>query len=154
MNNYLLKLRIPALVLVLLAGSYWANAQKVAIANGDWSQRGTWGGPAPTAGQTVTIGNGITVTIDIDNAACASLTMPSGNDYTTLTIPSGKKLTVGGAISLGAPSNGNSHRTINVDGTLEAGSITMANVNNGGGYDDIRVYVNNGGTLDVKGNVA
>src|SRR5690606_33819268 len=124
MNNYLLKLRIPALVLVLLAGSYWANAQKRAVASGNWNNPTTWfPNIIPNSSDDVIINDGVNVTVDIANATCASLTIEQGNDFTTFEVSSGMNLTVLGEFSIGRPTDGSSHRTINVDGILEAGSL-------------------------------
>lgn len=151
MNNFLPKLKFLALLLVLMAGGTMAMAQKTATASGDWSNPATWTPVGvPTALQSVTINNGVTVTVDVSNAVCASITIPSGNDFTTLTINASNKLTIGGELNIGAPTDNSSHRTININGTLIAGSVVMANLSSN---DDIRMYINNGGSMEVSGDV-
>jgi hypothetical protein len=96
-------------------------------------------------------GAGTTVTVDINNAACASLTINPGNNSQTSTLffNNNSVLTVSGNVAIGA--NGNRFGIINMTngGTLIAsGTVTL---NNGatftGGTGTLKV----GGTITVVG---
>ncbi|MEI6675227.1 MAG: invasin domain 3-containing protein [Verrucomicrobiota bacterium] len=97
-------------------------------ASGLWSATTTWtGGVVPVAGDTVTIGVATTtVTVDISNAACASLAMGVNGGVTLKFAASGSpKLTVSGAITVGNSGNINRAGTITFTSgsTLECGSL-------------------------------
>ncbi|MCX6226447.1 MAG: hypothetical protein NTV01_17140, partial [Bacteroidia bacterium] len=100
------------------------QAQRTASVSGNWSNTATWGGAAvPTAAQTVTINNGITVTVDIA-AACNTLTTVNTG---TLTISGTNSLAVTGLITMARPASNNTNFTIAVGaGSLTAGSLTMS----------------------------
>ncbi|MBA4408158.1 MAG: hypothetical protein C0397_01890 [Odoribacter sp.] len=67
--------RVLAVVLILLAFANVNGATRTASVSGNWSNPATWGGTVPVAGDDVEIGDGVTVTIDVDPPALASLTI-------------------------------------------------------------------------------
>ena len=104
---------------------------------GNWSSTTTWvGGAVPGSGDDVIIASsvaGTTVTVDVNNAACASLTinMATNNQTGIISFSNGTSiLTVSGAIIIGG--TGNRHGTIDMTngGTLKAGGTVT--LNNGG----------------------
>lgn len=111
-----------------------AFAQRFAVASGNWNGaiwastvNGTAGSAtAPTATDAVTINGGVTVTVNITNAACSSLSInPSDNQTTgTLTFNANSTLSADNIIIGG---NGNSIGALNMTtgGTLKTtGTIT------------------------------
>ncbi len=116
---------------LVAAPQHAAAASCVATTNGNWGTAGTWScGNVPVAGDTVTIQNGATVTLNVSNAVCASIqlggtTPASGSGI--LAFNSGSQVTVSGAITFG---NGSRTGSINMTsgGTLKAGSFTATNI--------------------------
>ncbi|MBK7292169.1 MAG: hypothetical protein IPI78_19195 [Chitinophagaceae bacterium] len=75
------------------------SSQRIASVSGPWSSTVTWGGAAvPTAGQTVVINNGITVTVDVA-AVCLSLTINTGNATSVVTINGTNSLNITNAVN-------------------------------------------------------
>ena len=87
---------VAALLLLLLTSSLFTQAANIsAKANGNWNSTSSWStGTVPAAGDNVTIA-GHTITVNVTNAASATLTITSG----TLNISNGDKLTIGGALT-------------------------------------------------------
>ena len=115
------------LMVVLFSLMPWQifGAVGVASVSGNWSSTATWGGSAiPVAGTAVTINEGITVTVDINNAVCTSLRIGTNTATTAaiLLFNSGSQLTVGGTVSLGS-SSGNRPGTI----TMTSGGTLICN---------------------------
>ncbi len=107
-------------------------AQAAAIsagATGLWSATTTWtGGVVPTSGDTVTIAGGYTVTVDIANAACSTLTLGASGKLGGLTFNSGSQLTVGaGTGTVTFEGNKVNTLTMTSGGTLIAGSLVLTN---------------------------
>ncbi|GAA4333357.1 T9SS type A sorting domain-containing protein [Flaviaesturariibacter amylovorans] len=110
---YVLRKRNRSFAPGLLAGLFLllfqssAFAQHLAVNSGNWSDPATWS-PAsvPTSADAVTIASGVTVTVDV-NSSAASVYINDGTSgaAATLTFTSGRTLTVGGTVGLGA-SNG------------------------------------------------
>ncbi len=112
--------RVLVVALLLLTSSLFTQAANIsAKANGNWNSVSSWStGTVPTAGDNVTIA-GHTITVNVTNAASATLTITSG----TLTISSGDKLTIGGALTNAG--------TITVTGSLLiGGSLTNSGTMN------------------------
>jgi hypothetical protein len=108
-----------------------ANISSTA-AGGNWSATTTWvGGVVPGSGDNVTIVGsvaGTTVTVNINNAACASLIVNSAtnNQTGTLSFNNNSVLTVSGAVTIGG--TGNRFGIINMTsgGTLKiGGAVTL-----------------------------
>ncbi len=101
-------------------------AARTASNSGNWNSTTTWGGAAvPTSSDAVTINSGITVTVNIANAQCASLTFAAVNNNSTLTISGTNSLAITGLLSMPRPASGKIC-TVNVNaGTLSCGSLTM-----------------------------
>jgi len=96
-------------------------ATRTASVSGNWSSTLTWGGSTvPTSSDNVTINSGITVTIDITNAQCASLTMPqpSRNQNITLNVNTGTIIC--GSLTL----NGSSTNRMNII-NITTGTMTV-----------------------------
>lgn len=95
----------------------------------------------------------VTTTVDVTEATCSSLTFESSNaaiEY-KVDIPSGNSLQVKGAAFLRLPSKANALNTINVSGTLTAGSLTLEAVTTGAGR--ISQLTIAGGTANISGDI-
>ena len=114
-------------------------ANRFSVATGNWNATSTWaatsggasGASVPVAGDVVTIEGGDVVTVNISNAACASVQLGSltgGGGAGTLVFSSGSQLTVSGAFVLGA--NGSTSRfgtlTMTSGGTLICASLSKS----------------------------
>jgi hypothetical protein len=119
-----------ALALILLVTAAVTNAAtKTATANGNWSTPGTWIGGVPAAGDDVIIPAGITVTLNVNTANIATLS-------------------VSGTLSIGD----NTARIITVTGTVTvnaSGVITIANFNDTHTFN-IGGNLSNAGTFDMN----
>jgi hypothetical protein len=125
-------LLLGALVLFHLATPA-ANARTcTSNATGNWSAATTWascGGGTPVAGDTIKIINPYTVTIDVANAAAATIQVGGtvGSGTATLTFNSGSQLTITNAVTLGgATSTLNAVINMTNGGKLIAGSLALA----------------------------
>lgn len=109
------------LVLVLLAGADVFGATVTSSQSGNWNSTATWGGnPVPGSADLVIINGGFTVTVDITNAACASLQLggtASGTGGGTVLFTGGSQLTVSGLVTVGVSNNPGSI-TMTSGGTL------------------------------------
>lgn len=125
MKKYLHNFKFLSLALGLMLIASVANAQKTAVADGNWSLPGTWSPVgAPGAGETVTINNGIDVIVDGD-FTCSSVTFANASG--SISVNTTRTLTVTTSITL---QNSN---TANTAATLTgAGSIICATVQVGG----------------------
>lgn len=100
---------------------------------GNWDATGTWvGGVVPTSTDAVIIRGNATVTVNINNAACASIQInPNDNNQTgILSFNNASVLSVGGNVTIGG--SGNRRGSINMTngGTLRlAGSFITTNLN-------------------------
>jgi hypothetical protein len=111
------KILITTTILLFSVSLVEAAPISSTAAGGNWSATGTWvGGVVPGSGDDVTIVNTANVTVDISNAACATLNINSGSGSgtATLTFNNSSVLTVSGTITIGA-------------GGSRAGSIIMTN---------------------------
>jgi hypothetical protein len=100
--------------------------QRTASVSGNWSNTATWGGAAvPSVSDAVTINVGVTVTVNVTNATCASMVIGSGNGVATLTFAAtgSPVLTVAGNVDVGNSGNQNRRGTI----TFTSGSTLIAN---------------------------
>lgn len=104
--------------------------------NGNWDHTSTWStsdngsGPAgpPTSSDAVVINRGKTVTVNVANAACASLQLggtTSGSGAGTVTFNSGSQLTVSGVVTIGGGTGGSGSINMASGGTLIANSFTV-----------------------------
>jgi len=123
---------LTTIMLLSFASSVEAAAITSTTAGGNWSSTTTWvGGVVPGSGDDVTIASsagGTTVTVDVNNAACATLTVNTGNNNQTATLSfnNNSVLTVSGAVSFGGM--GNRFGVINMTngGTLKiGGAVTV-----------------------------
>lgn len=139
-----------ALALVLLVTASVVNAQTTAISSGNWDNVATWSAGIPDASDAVTINNGVTVTVNVAAAQCASIFMNGGGTNSGITISGTNSLTVNGSITVDAPTTDFRNRTISVgSGSLTCTSISFANtVNNN---RDINLTIGTG-TVSVSGN--
>lgn len=109
-------------------------AQRTASVNGNWNSTNTWGGNSvPTATDAVIISDGITLRVNVTNAACASMQINSGGNSTaSLAFASSgnPKLTVTGNVTVGQSSNSNrdGRITFTSGSTLECGSLSLGAV--------------------------
>jgi hypothetical protein len=121
-----------ALALMLLVTATVVNAQKVATVSGNWSVSATWGGTgAPTAGQTVTINPGVTVTVDGTTANVASVT-------------------VNGTLTIGTTAN--TARALNIAGDLVVASTGVVQIGTGNATHTFTLggNISNAGSIDLN----
>lgn len=116
----------------------------------NWGDANNWNpNGVPTATQTVTIGQSVSIDVNV-NAVCASLTINSNLNNVTINIISNNSLTVSGNITYGNPNNNRAY-AINVnDGTLTAAGISLANT---GGATRVNQLSVNDGIINVSGNI-
>ncbi len=139
-----------ALALMLLVTASVVNAQTTAVTTGNWNNVATWSAGIPDAADAVTINNGVTVTVDIATAECASITLNGGGTNSGITISGTNSLTVNGSITVDAPTTDFRNRTISVgSGSLTCTSISFANTANN--FRDINLTIGTG-TVSVSGN--
>ncbi len=128
--------------------SYAAN--RTASVSGNWNSTVTWGGSAiPTSADAVTINAGITVTVNITNAQCASLTFAGVTTNSALTFSGTNSLSITGLLSMPRPSTSR-NCTVNLNaGDLTCGSFTML-ATSSGRNNIVNITT---GTLTVSGTV-
>ena len=151
-------LKIPlfckALILTLLLfilHSYAGAATRTASVNGNWSNTATWGSnPYPVAGDIVIINSGVTVTVDLASAQCASITINAAAAANGITISGTNALTVTGAIAFNAPTAAFSSTLAVGAGTLSAGSIAITA---GAVLNYISQVTVSTGTITCSGNI-
>jgi hypothetical protein len=137
------KLILPILaLLVTLLGAVTASASTYySVASGNWNAASTWatsdqgspGAGPPVAGDTVNITRDFTVTLNVNNAACATLNLGKNTGSSahsgTLTFASSGSpaLTVSGTVTLGGASSTASAGIITMTSgaTLSAGSFAV-----------------------------
>jgi MSHA biogenesis protein MshQ len=149
--------RLACLLLFALLGAPAAFAQTcTSVTSGNWNAAGTWTcagvpGGVPNAATAVTIANANpphTVTVTA-NAAAASVTLAGGDRAATLTLNTNVTLTVGGDVTINAPTNNTRDKRI----TLAAGARLLIgddlnlNNNGGAGFDAELVITGGPGTL-------
>ena len=124
-------------------------AARTASVSGNWSSTTTWGGSSvPVAGDTVTINNGITVTVDT-TAACTSITWAGTvNSPSAINISGTNSLTVSGSTTMSRPANGGT-KTIAVGaGTFTTGTISLGGTTGGSRLTTLSVST---GTINITG---
>lgn len=103
------------------------------------------------SGDSVTIRGGHTVTVDVPDAACNSLTIDyATGTYVALTISGTNTLTVTNEVTINGPNNDGTRTFAVGDGTLNAGSISFPNANS----SRIAELTVSTGTINVKGNIS
>ena len=116
---------------ILLFGTNVLAVTKTITQSGNWSSTTTWGGNSvPVAGDDVIISGGFMVTIDISNAACASIQLGGstlGTGTGTLAFNAGSQVTISGALNIGPFNNNNTagSLTMTAGGTLTCASIIL-----------------------------
>lgn len=145
-NSKILLLALFTVLIVLFSASIGNAATRTATSSGNWNNTSTWGGASvPTATDDVIIRNNATVTVNISNAVCASLSIGDGwfsPGTLSFSNPS-SKLKVGDFVKLG--------------GTwLSAGSINMTNggtLQIGGVFSipDLGTFTPGTGTIEYNG---
>lgn len=127
---------------LLLCPAVW-SATRTASQSGNWNSTSTWGGnPVPVAGDAEVI-NTYSVTVDINTAACASVSLGTGT-AAYLVFNAGSKLTVTGDITLGGTGTKKANFDFTNGGHLVTG--TFSNWNGSMTYGT--------GTVEVTGNIA
>jgi hypothetical protein len=135
-KNCLMKTAFNLLIIFfisLLLNKNISAATVTITSNINWSAitTGTGTGGIPSAVDDISIQNGVTVTVNINNAVCSSITVGGGNNNTTsiLKFNASSQLTVSGAITIG--SNGNRKGSIDMasGGLLKTGgAFTTPNI--------------------------
>ena len=101
------------------------SATRTATSSGNWSNTATWGGnPVPIASDDVIINGGVTVTMDVNTAACSNLTIYGIANWTAA-----RTTNVGGNLTIsGGTLSGSATGVLNVTGTLTIPTSTTANI--------------------------
>jgi len=140
-------------IVMLTAGTADA-ATRTADTTGAWNATNTWAeNIVPVAGDTVTINNGITVTVPAGyTAMCTSITFNAGNANNSITLnAANSSLTVSGAVTINAPTQNNRTKQIIVGtGTFSAGSLVLRGVNGTTRYTRLSIST---GTATISGNI-
>jgi hypothetical protein len=118
--------------------------------SGDWNAGTTWvGGVPPGSGDDVTIASSHVVTIPVDAAAATIVIADNTSGTNGITIGSGIRLNVSGAVTMTAPTAGTA--TINVGaGTLNAASIAIPGSATAGRNCAVTVST---GTINTTGSI-
>ena len=114
-------------MLLLVASFIQAADISSTAAGGNWSATTTWvGGVVPDAADNVTIVGGSTVTVNVNDAACATLTVNNATPGQpgTLRFNNNSVLTVSGAVTIGGTATGRGVITMANGGTLTIGGLT------------------------------
>ncbi len=122
---------IPLCTLVLFSVSLHAQTTKTFITTGNWSVPANWSpSGVPAANDIIVISAGIDLTVD-DNVTCDSIYFDAGSTSSSISINSGKTLTVTHNIHFTNPTANNVTQSIAVgDGTLICDSIWFENTSN------------------------
>ena len=136
MKTIFYDLRKTAILIMIMCLLFVANtfAQRTASVNGNWNNTATWGGNSvPTSTDAVIIRDGVTLTVNVTDAACASMQINSGgNNTASLAFASSGSptLTVTGKVTVGQLSNTNREGriTFSSGSTLECGSLSLGSV--------------------------
>jgi autotransporter-associated beta strand protein len=155
MKTIFYDLRKTAILIMIMSLLFVANtfAQRTASTSGNWNNTATWGGnPVPTSADAVIIRDGVTLTVNVTNAACASMQINSGakNTASLAFASSGSpKLTVTGNVTVGQFGNTNrdGRITFTSGSTLECGSLSLGAVNT----QTSALIMTAGGYLKVNG---
>ena len=141
------------MILLMFLGAEAWSADRYSVANGNWSSVNTWsmvsggtpGASVPVAGDDVHIEGGFTVTLDVNTAALASLSIASGS-----TFDASSAFTV---TAVAIQVNG-----LYYNGSTGSVTATTFNVNNGGFYRHaststtlVTATWNTGSTCDITG---
>ncbi|MBK6619323.1 MAG: T9SS type A sorting domain-containing protein [Saprospirales bacterium] len=136
---------------LLLAGTVIGQKTWDGSSDANWGTAANWT-PAgvPLAGDDVVIPNNFNVTVNVA-AVCASLTLQTGGNTTTLSVNAGQSLTVSGAVSIEAGTGANDDKIITVgSGSFSCASLTMATTGGPGRDCELRIST---GTATVSGNI-
>jgi autotransporter-associated beta strand protein len=136
METIFYHLRKTAILIMIMSLLFVVNtfAQRTASASGNWNNTATWGGnPVPTATDAVIIRDGVTLTVNVTNAACASMQINSGGNSTAslaFALSGSPSLTVTGKVTVGQLGNTNREGriTFTSGSTLECGSLSLGSV--------------------------
>jgi len=121
-------------------------ATRTASVSGVWSSTATWGGSAvPTSADAVIINSAVTVTIDIANAQCLSLTMNRPATGATNTINVNANTLTCGSLILSATTTTRNNIINITTGTMNVtGAITT-------GTTGCKINITGAGTINVGG---
>lgn len=116
-------------VMMVLFASLDLAAQKTATVSGNWSNPATWTpSGVPAASDAVIINPGITVTVDVNNAQAANLTLNVsgvGAQTSTLLFNNGSQLTVTGTFTFGQVVDRPGVINMSAGGTLSVGNFAV-----------------------------
>lgn len=156
--NIILSQTLFLLIVLLPVLNIQAATRTSTAAGGNWNATGSWvnggslGIPAP--GDDIVIAVGATMTVTT-NTTCNSITWtgnPTSNGTYTLTVNAGVSLTVTGNMIIGAATNNNRNRQINVLGTLNCdGDFEMGA--SGGDSRDVYISIGTNGIVNIIGNL-
>ncbi len=158
MNKTTLKISLPAIFAAMLLSPPAASAAaRTASVTGAWDNTATWGGQSvPVAGDTVTVNNGITVTVPASYTAyCDSVTILTGNANSGIVLAAADSVldvrSGVGTVTISAPT-GNVTKQIDVgSGQFFTGSISITSGSTSTRYSQIAIST---GTAVVSGNIS
>ena len=155
MEQSLHKFKFLAVLFLLLSLSSIesAHAQKTWDAGAgttNWGDGANWApNGVPTAGQTVTIANGLAINVNVA-AVCSSLTISGGTNDTSVTITGTNSITTG-AVSIGAGTGNGDDQILAVGaGSLNCTSIAITATGNANRISAVTI---SSGTVTCSGNI-
>jgi hypothetical protein len=111
------------LIFLLLYTTGTNAASRSAVQSGNWSATSTWaGGVVPGSGDNVTISGDYTVTVDVNNASCASVVLGNrnqGSGILTFVSAGSPSLSINGSLTFGSLSASTGVK-------ISTGTLTMA----------------------------
>lgn len=151
MKNNLLHIALSTAFILMLSMQVSYAATRTASSSGNWNSTATWGGASvPTSADAVFINSGITVTVNIANAQCASLTFNAAITNSALVFSGTNSLSITGLLSMPRPSTYRNCAVNLYAGSLTCGSLTMSATTSG--RDNIINITT--GTLTVTGTIS
>jgi large repetitive protein len=133
-NNWRIAICTVLIGFISIFGASSSNAATITVtANTNWSALTGGSGPGglPNSSDIVQINSGATLTVNVTDAVCSSITIGGGTNNTNsiLLFNSGSILTVGGGVNINGSGNRQGSITMTSGGTLKiGGSFTISNL--------------------------
>lgn len=140
-----------AIVVLLMMTATMTNAQKTAVADGDWNLPATWSPlGVPSASDDVIINNNIDVTVS-GNVSCNSISFSSTAG--SISVSSGFTLTVTTSITLNNAAGGNTAASLTGAGTISCASFQVGGTVTNLTGDRTTILTSTITALNISGNL-